>query len=167
MRSPPRPLPLLFALVVLLVIVVPGCQTGSQARTVAADEVVTRVDAAIESDVRRGIQLLAVDDPEFDAEVASLAADTFFMAVASGQRWQISSIALPRWPSIRSYAERGFEIEIRKGTLVVGTAASLIKQLDQFERLITRVSEGAVPPAADEIEGSTSSSLLWPSLVHS
>jgi hypothetical protein len=108
--------------------------------------VVDVVDAGVEKDVRLGIRLMGEDDDGFDAALATLNADSFFAATSSGERWQISTIAMPHWPQIRQYAERGYEIQISRGTLGINVASILRSRLDEFERVLTQVSEGAAPP---------------------
>lgn len=139
------PTSLLILALFVSAISVPSCATAEKSAIEAAtDTTLPHVADAVKTDAKAGISLIAVDDPEFDKDLAALRTDWFFDATSSGERPRVAA-ALPHWPTVRGYAERGYEIEIRKGTMGAGVAASLIERLDNFERLITEVSTGVMP----------------------
>lgn len=120
-----------------------ACNSGQKARQ-AATVTIDAVDAGVEKDVRKGVSLIALEDDSFDADLALINVESFFAATSSRDRWQISE-ALVRWPTMRDYAVRGYDIEIRNGTLGSLVAASLIERLNQFEEAIQAVADGATP----------------------
>lgn len=126
-----------------------GCSGAGQAARDQGVRTIALVDDGIERDVRTGIDLIETNDTAdtFDDAAANAIADQFFAATASRDRWQIATNGLGYWPTVRGYAEDGYDIRVNLGEIGLGVVESKVLRLDEFEELLHNVASGAEPSA--------------------
>lgn len=124
-----------------------GCRGAGQAARDRSTVVVRAFDGNVQKDVDTGIRLLeqADTDNTFDRDAAQSIADGFFEAVETGDRWEIATTGMGYWPTVRGYAEDGYQIRVGLGELVPEAVESKTRRLDEFGDLIFRLSQGAKP----------------------
>lgn len=120
-----------------------GC-AGQKVRDSAGVAVLDLADQNVVNDMRRGIDLIAASDPDFNFAQASSNIDTFEAAVTS-DRWSVATVALPLWPIVSSYAFDGFDLDIANGDLSEASATLLRRRTVEFGVVLSQVSDGAEP----------------------
>lgn len=98
-------------------------------------------DVDVEGDVRNGIATLPADQQT----VAQAALAAFSAGMASKDRATMAAECLPRWPSLRLFAETGIQARVAGGGLSPAAGDSKRERLRQFDRLLTRVTTEAMP----------------------
>lgn len=127
----------LLALASIAVPLVPllGC-AGTAARQNVEVPALVLASAGVEDDARRGIAAL----PQDQQPAASVSADGFFGAVRSKDRKQISAVAVPSWPQVKTWAQAGIADKQAKGEIGPGVAGSLTERLARFESALTQAA---------------------------
>ena len=69
--------------------------------------------------------------------------ESFRVAIESGDRWRMSTEALPVWPIVSDYASQGFDLEVASGELSPASAVLLQRRLAEFGVVLAQVSQGA------------------------
>lgn len=126
---------LVLALSILVAVPIGGCFGNAARDNVGAPALVLAQEGVV-GDARSGIATLpAADQPTASTELA-----TFEAAIATKDRAVIAADALPRWTSVRAWAEAGIAARLAAGQIGPGVAASLRERLDRFGEVLTKVS---------------------------
>lgn len=111
-----------------------GC-AGTSARQYVGVPAVVLASGGVASDAHAGVLTL----PSDQQAPAQADVDAWSAAVASKDRQTIATEAWPRWPVVRTLAEKGIADQEAKRVIGPGVAASLMERLNQTESVLGKI----------------------------
>lgn len=111
-----------------------GC-AGSAARQNIGVPAVVLASNGVAADAHAGVLAL----PSDQQAAAQADVDAWTAALATKNRDTIASEAWPRWPIVRTLAEKGIADQEAKHVIGPGVAASLMERMNQTESVLGKI----------------------------